>query len=111
MKNATIALAAGALLSLSLGMAANVDAQTAPAASPTSSDSSSALPSFDSLDKRHHGQLSRGDIPKDVEGLRDLRNHFVQYDKDNNGHINALEYSRYERAHIPESKLKPGEQN
>lgn len=111
MKNATIALAAGVLLTLSLGMAANVDAQTAPAASATSSDSSPALPSFDSLDKRHRGQLSRGDIPKDVEGLRDLRAHFIQYDKDNNGHINALEYSRYQRAHVPRSELKPGEKN
>ncbi len=108
MKNATIALAATILLSM--GMAVSVNAQTAPEASPTASASDSALPSFDSLDKNHHGQLSRRDIPTDVAGLRDLRAHFVQYDKDNNGHINALEYARYERAHKPESEKKPGEQ-
>lgn len=107
MKNATIALAAGILLSL--GTVANVNAQTAPAASPATSASAPALPSFDSLDKNHHGQLSRRDIPSDVPGLRDLRAHFVQYDKDNNGHINALEYSRYEQAHKPDSDKKPGE--
>jgi hypothetical protein len=107
MKNATVALAAGILLSL--GMAANVNAQTAPAASPATSADAAALPTFDSLDKRHHGQLNRSDIPKDVDGLRDLRAHFVQYDKDNNGHINAQEYSRYELTHKPESEKKPGE--
>lgn len=108
MKNATLALAAGALLALA--MTANVDAQNAPDGAPTTAAADdTALPSFDSLDTKHSGQLTRRDIPKDVAGLRDLRAHFIQYDTDHNGRVNAREYAGYERAQIPDSEKKPGE--
>lgn len=53
------------------------------------------VPSFGELDKSQHGYLTRGDIPKDVEGLKALRAHFREADKDGNGRLTPDEYAAY----------------
>jgi hypothetical protein len=100
MQSARIMLATAVLFTLS---AASVCAQQTPAA-PTTTASSipgtagaepSGLPSFDDLDKAHHGYLNRSDLPKDVEGLKPLRAHFMDYDKNQNGRLDPDEYAAY----------------
>jgi hypothetical protein len=61
---------------------------------PASSDASS-LPSFEQLDTAHHGYLTRSDVPKDVEGLKNLRMHFADADSNGNGRIEKSEYAAY----------------
>ena len=65
-----------------------------PAVAPAD-NAQSALPSFDDLDKQHHGYLTRGDIPKDVDGLKPLRAHFAEADTDHNGQLSRDEYAVY----------------
>ncbi|WP_250623463.1 EF-hand domain-containing protein [Pinirhizobacter soli] len=85
-------LAAGAIATLLAGPAfALQEARGAPSAA---SDSSTA-PSFDELDKDHKGSISRGDIPKDVESLKQLRAHFGEADQDHNGRLSPAEYNTY----------------
>ncbi|HET7360160.1 MAG TPA: EF-hand domain-containing protein [Rhodanobacteraceae bacterium] len=64
---------------------------TAPAKAGTSSKHA-AKPAFDSLDKNHDHELSRSEIPGT---LRNLRLHFVTYDKDGNGKLSPEEYAAY----------------
>lgn len=65
-----------------------------PPAQSAPSDSGGA-PSFDELDKDHKGSISRGDIPKDVEALKQLRAHFGEADADHNGRLSPAEYNSY----------------
>ena len=54
-----------------------------------------AAPAFEDLDKDHHGQLHRGDIPKDVPALAQLRAHFAEADVNHDGQISPAEYHQY----------------
>jgi hypothetical protein len=102
MQSSRIMLAAAVLFTLG---AASVCAQETPnaptAPAPSMPRAASAeqpqpgLPSFDDLDKAHHGYLSRADLPKDVEGLKPLRAHFADYDKNRNGRLDPDEYAAY----------------
>lgn len=62
------------------------------------------IPPFGKLDANEDQQLSRGEIPKDVEELKTLRSHFQEADKDHNGRLSPLEYNSYlaSRALSPE---------
>lgn len=52
-------------------------------------------PSFDQLDKKNKGSLTRGDIPGKPEALRDLRMHFQEADRDHNGRLSPAEYATF----------------
>ncbi|HEY0197665.1 MAG TPA: EF-hand domain-containing protein [Rhodanobacter sp.] len=82
--------------------------QQAPSQSMPAEDSQSGLPSFGDLDKAHRGYLTRGDIPKDVEGLKPLRAHFQEADSNGNGRLDANEYAAYAATQAPASKKTPG---
>ena len=62
---------------------------------PSATSDSSTAPSFDELDKNHKGSLSRGDLPKDVDALKQLRAHFGEADADHNGRLSPAEYNTY----------------
>jgi len=64
-------------------------------------------PSFDSLDKEHHGYLKRSDIPKDAEALKNLRAHFPDADKDGNGRLSPAEYAAYTRGGLQGGNAQP----
>jgi glucose/arabinose dehydrogenase len=68
---------------------------------PTTTTAPSGLPSFDELDKAHHGYLNRRDIPSDVDALKPLRAHFMEADSDGNGRLDPKEYAAYAAAHAP----------
>jgi hypothetical protein len=94
-----LSLAAGLMLS---GALLTQQASSAPAPRPPQStmpaashDQASGLPSFADLDKNHKGRLKRSDIPKDVDGLKQLRAHFQEADKNGDGWITPDEYSAY----------------
>jgi Ca2+-binding EF-hand superfamily protein len=70
-------------------------------AAPTTSSESGQAPSFDELDKNHKGSLSRGDLPKDVDALKQLRAHFGEADQDHNGRLSPAEYNTYVAAKPP----------
>jgi hypothetical protein len=73
----------------------------APASAPTTSSASGGAPSFDELDKNHKGSLGRSDLPKDVEGIKQLRAHFGEADQDHNGRLSPAEYNTYVAAKPP----------
>ena len=75
-------------------------------AAPTTSSESGAAPSFDELDKNHKGSLSRSDLPKDVEALKQLRAHFGEADQDHNGRLSPAEYNTYVAAKPPGADQK-----
>ena len=52
-------------------------------------------PSFDQLDKKGKGSLTRSDIPSKPEALRDLRMHFQEADRDHNGRLSPAEYATF----------------
>ncbi|WP_049622416.1 EF-hand domain-containing protein [Frateuria defendens] len=81
---------------LALGAAhAQQEPRPAPQQMPTGHAADADVPSFGELDTQHHGYLTRGDIPKDVEGLKALRAHFREADKDGNGRLTPDEYAAY----------------
>lgn len=96
MQSSRIMLTITALFGLNI---AATYAQTPPAspqpAVATADNAQSGLPSFDDLDKQHHGYLTRSDIPKDVEGLKQLRAHFMEADTDHNGQLSPAEYAAF----------------
>jgi hypothetical protein len=51
-------------------------------------------PAFSDLDKDGKG-ITRSQIPKDNEALKQLRAHFGEADLDHNGRLNAAEYNAY----------------
>lgn len=53
---------------------------------------------FDRLDADHNGQLSRGELPKD---MHDLRSHFLEADWNHNGQLSAQEYLMYRNHTAP----------
>lgn len=69
-------------------MAYATPSAAAPAASPIGAmaSDSSDTPSFDDLDKNHDGKLTRSEIPKDIEPLKQLRAHFREADRDGSGY-------------------------
>jgi len=75
-------------------------------AAPTTSSESGTAPSFDELDKNHKGSLSRGDLPKDVDALKQLRAHFGEADQDHNGRLSPAEYNTYVGAKPPGADQK-----
>lgn len=106
MKNPSLTIACGALLAL--GMATPAIAQSAPRASFRSFPiNSSGLPSFRSLDRHHRGYLTRNDIPKDAEGMQELRAHFRENDRDHNGRLNPNEYAVYVMNQAPAYEPTP----
>lgn len=78
-------------------MACAMPSAAAPSASPIGAMASDAsdTPSFDDLDKNHDGKLTRSEIPKDVESLKQLRAHFREADRDGNGSLSQEEYQEY----------------
>lgn len=55
---------------------------------------SSDAPAFSDLSKGGK-YITRGDIPKDNERLKQLRTHFSESDADHNGKIDESEYNAY----------------
>ena len=55
---------------------------------------SSDAPAFSDLSKGGK-YITRGDIPKDNERLKQLRTHFSESDADHNGKIDENEYNAY----------------
>jgi hypothetical protein len=55
----------------------------------------SDAPSFSSLDTKGRGFLMRGDIPKDVPALKQLRAHFGEADLNHDGRLSGAEYTTY----------------
>ncbi len=102
---AVIGLSAGTLAQAS-PPAPSLSQQAEPASA--ASGNESALPSFDELDKQHHGVLSRSDIPKDIPGLKSLRSHFAESDTDHNGRLSPGEYAAYVQNQRPASEKPQG---
>jgi hypothetical protein len=104
MQRSRIMLATAVLFTLSAASVCAQETPAAPAPAPATpapsmpsavSAEQSGLPSFDELDKAHQGYISRADLPKDVEGLKPLRAHFMDYDKNQNGRLDPDEYAAY----------------
>ncbi|MGF6493427.1 hypothetical protein ABIE56_001607 [Luteibacter sp. 621] len=68
--------------------------QSPHASTPGASGESSGAPAFSDLDKDGKG-ITRSQIPKDNEALKQLRAHFGEADLDHNGRLNAAEYNAY----------------
>lgn len=110
MKTPPLALVTSALLAFALGMTATASAQSAPpGASASTAANSAGIPSFGSLDKKHRGYLTRSDIPKDAEGMEQLRAHFRETDTDHNSRLSPTEYAAYVQSQTPTSEQKPGQ--
>jgi len=62
-------------------------------APPQASSDDGAAPSFDSLNDGK--PIRRGDVPKDVDALKELRAHFNEADRDHNGTVDKSEYDAY----------------
>jgi hypothetical protein len=69
---------------------AQPQAATTPAAS-----ADEGAPDFNTLDTQHRGYIVRGDIPKDVPALKQLRAHFSEADLNHDGHVSGSEYNAY----------------
>ena len=106
MQSSRIMLATAVLFTLSAAPVYAQETPTSPAPEPAPttpapsmpsavSAQQSGLPSFGDLDKAHHGYLSRADLPKEVEGLKPLRAHFMDYDKNQNGRLDPDEYAAF----------------
>lgn len=65
------------------------------------------VPTFAELDIQNRGYITRSGIPKNVEGLKDLRSHFAQADLDQSGTVNELEYGIYMVSQVPPGQLGP----
>jgi Ca2+-binding EF-hand superfamily protein len=55
-------------------------------------DSGKHLPSFEELDVHHDGLLTRSEIPKELQALRE---HFQLYDQNHDHRIDKIEYEAY----------------
>lgn len=106
MKRSHLAFAFGVLFALAIAVPAS--AQNArPGSSNLSPVNSSGLPGFDSLDRQHPGYLTRNDIPKDAEGMQELRAHFRENDRDHNGRLDPTEYAVYVLNQAPAYETTP----
>ncbi|UPG93293.1 EF-hand domain-containing protein [Luteibacter aegosomatissinici] len=68
--------------------------QSPHASTPGASGESTGAPAYADLDKDGKG-ITRGQVPKDVEALKQLRAHFGEADLDHNGRLSAAEYNAY----------------
>jgi hypothetical protein len=67
-----------------------------PPSTPTNAPpGSSDAPPFGELDTNHDGKLSRSEIPRNVEALKQLRAHFNEADRNGNGSLEPDEYAAY----------------
>lgn len=85
-----------------LAMAGAVQAQDTPqpaspppAVAPPGAPAHTGAPPFEQLDTNHDGKLSRSEIPKNVDALKQLRAHFNEADINGNGTLDPGEYSSY----------------
>lgn len=109
MRSSLVTFAVAALFGLAAATPASAQ-QDAPAAQsvPAQADQAGGLPSFGDLDKQNHGYLTRSDIPKNIDGLKQLRAHFKEADADHNSRLSPTEYAIYVQSQKSPSELPPG---
>lgn len=107
MKRSSLALAFTALFAATLsgGVMAQQDTSAeSPSAAPQGTQ---GMPSFGDLDKNGDGNLSRSEIPKNVEALKSLRTNFSQSDLNHNGRLDPAEYRGYVQRQDPQLQKLP----
>lgn len=79
---------------VSLGLLASLGIGAAFAQPQPQADSGSGAPAFSELSKGEK-YIKRGDVPKDVEALKQLRAHFPEADLNHDGKLDQTEYETY----------------
>jgi hypothetical protein len=69
--------------------------QSPPSTPMNAAPGSSDVPPFAELDTNHDGKLSRSEVPRNVEALKQLRAHFNEADRNGNGALEPEEYAAY----------------
>ena len=86
---------------VSLALVASLGIGTALAQTPPSGDT--GAPSFSDLSKDGK-TLKRGDLPKDVDALKELRAHFGEADTNKDGKLDKGEYDAYLSKNSPQAQ-------